>query len=81
MAPMGRDCLRNALYQIAVWIEQRKALTPAKVLQHHGFEQGRFSGTGLADDVDVGKPITALDAEPLALIAEQGAGKEGDGIW
>ena len=81
LAPLGRDCLRDARDQVTVGIEQRKALAPANVLQHHGFEQGRFAGTGLADDVDVGKPVLALDAKPLALIAELGTGKKGDGVW
>jgi len=44
-----------------VWIDKCKAVSTLQVLQRHALKQRRLARAGLADDVDVGKPVLGLD--------------------
>ena len=53
-----------------MWIDESETVPALQVLESHHFDQGRFAGTGLADDVYVRKAIIVLNAEQAIVIAK-----------
>src|ERR1043166_2691922 len=54
-------------------IDEREPAAELQVLQGHIFDERRFSGAGLSDDVDVGKSVFGPNAEFMAAVFGVGA--------
>jgi hypothetical protein len=67
-------------HQVAVRVEQSKAVAVHEVLVGQISNQSGLTSPGFSDDVHVSTPVGALDPESLPLIAEVGLGKDGDWI-
>ena len=66
----------DALHQIAMGIDQSAAPARLDVLPDQGFEQRGFAGAGLADDVDVRKPVTLPNAKQAVRLPQIGASEK-----
>ena len=58
--PFRHRCAGNRLGQIAMRIKRAKA---ARLVEHEVQEKGRFSGAGLAGNVEVPSPLLGRDEE------------------
>ena len=65
-----QNACRNASDEIAVWVDQSESMPALQILERHVLQERRFSGAGLADDVDVQKPVFVLDAEDALVAAK-----------
>lgn len=59
-------------------IDQRHTVSVLDVRNHHVFDQGGFSGSGFANNVDVSATVLFLDPKQLADIPVIGDGEVGD---
>src|ERR1700687_2583706 len=66
------------LYQIAVRVHDRAAVTLADVLPEQGLKESGLAGAGLSNHIHMGAAVGALDAEEAAVAAEVGAAEEGE---
>jgi hypothetical protein len=68
-SPLRHFC-HDALYQIAVRVDERNAVSPPNVLERHRLKQGRFSRSCLSDDVYMGETVFGFDPEYALVIAK-----------
>ena len=73
--PFRWNAIGDPLDQVAMRIDQREAVAALQVLKCHSLDQRRFAGAGLADDVDVRKPILSFYAEQLLTIPKIRSGE------
>src|SRR5439155_13662378 len=78
--PFFGNKIQNVFRQVAVGIEERKAFAMHEVLAGEVSDQRGLAGAGLADDVQVGAAVGALDAEATMIVAEVGDGERGDPV-
>ena len=71
-----RYTLCHPLHEVTVGIDERAAPAREDVLHDQVFKQRRFTDARFADHVDMGKPVSLLDAERVMAIAGVGAGED-----
>src|SRR5688500_12697984 len=68
LAP-GRNTRHNPRREVAMRVDKGATTPGLEILVKEGFEESRFSGASLADDMHVGKAVGLLDSEFYSLVA------------
>ena len=61
-------------------VDQREAVAALQVLERHVLQERRFARAGLADDVNMRKPVFVLNAEDPLIAVKIDAGETRDVI-
>jgi hypothetical protein len=63
VSPPGRDVVEKFFREVAVRVEQRDPVASVYLLDEQISEQGRFTSSGLTDDVEVMAPVVRAQPE------------------